>query len=83
MNSTKNTCDTAPCYGLATVGEKGQIVIPSDLRTYLNIQKGEKPLLFTTGNDMLALGKLSEIEHFTTYLSKKIKTIKKDSVTKK
>ncbi|MBS1707020.1 MAG: AbrB/MazE/SpoVT family DNA-binding domain-containing protein [Armatimonadetes bacterium] len=32
-------------YGSATVGERGQIVIPSEARTQLNIKPGDKLLL--------------------------------------
>ncbi len=34
-------------YGVATVGERGQIVIPADLRKYLAIQAGDKLMLWT------------------------------------
>lgn len=34
-------------YGVATVGERGQIVIPADLRKDLAIQGGDKLMLWT------------------------------------
>ena len=34
------------CFGSATVGEKGQVVIPAEARRKLGIQKGDKLLVF-------------------------------------
>jgi len=33
-------------YGAATVGERGQIVIPADLRKALRIRSGDKIMIF-------------------------------------
>jgi AbrB family looped-hinge helix DNA binding protein len=33
-------------YGAATVGERGQLVIPSDLRKDLNIKAGDRLMIF-------------------------------------
>ena len=38
----KNTRFTIKMYGTATVGTKGQIVIPSDAREELGIEPGDK-----------------------------------------
>jgi len=62
-------------YGTATVGEKGQIVIPQEARENMKLKKGERLLVFGMDNDMLAVAKLSHIEKITSHLSKKIKMI--------
>jgi AbrB family looped-hinge helix DNA binding protein len=38
-------CEKMPFFGAVTVGERGQIVIPAEARTALNIQPGEKLLV--------------------------------------
>lgn len=63
-------------YGSATVGEKGQIVIPQEARKNMNLKKGDRLLIFGMDNDMLAVAKLSHIEKITSHLSKKLKVIK-------
>lgn len=63
-------------YGTATVGEKGQIVIPAEARDSLNIAKGEKMLVFGMGNDMLVISKLSKVEQIAKHLSSKLDRIR-------
>ncbi|MDO8504863.1 MAG: AbrB/MazE/SpoVT family DNA-binding domain-containing protein [Candidatus Liptonbacteria bacterium] len=53
-------------YGTATLGEKGQAVIPSKARTVMKLKKGEKLLVFGMGNDMLIFSKLSNLEKFAS-----------------
>ena len=62
-------------YGTATVGEKGQIVIPQDARKNMKLKKGDRLLVFGMDNDMLAVAKLSHLEKFASHLSKKLKMI--------
>jgi len=63
-------------YGTATVGEKGQIVIPAAAREALTIEKGEKVLVFGMGNDMLVISKLSQVEQIAKHLSSKLDRIR-------
>lgn len=44
----KKTCEVA-MYGTVTVGSKGQIVIPKDVRTKLGIESGESLIVLTKG----------------------------------
>lgn len=44
MNSKHGDCKMA-FYGSATVGERGQIVIPAEARASLGIQPGDKVLI--------------------------------------
>lgn len=60
-------------YGSATVGEKGQIVIPQEARKNMKLKKGDRLLVFGMDEDMLAVAKLSHIEKITSHLSKKLK----------
>lgn len=63
--------DSAPkLFGTATVGTKGQIVIPAGARKSLNINTGDQLLI--VGNEttkVLALVKTDEISNFIKDLS--------------
>jgi len=48
-------------YGSASVGERGQIVIPSELRTKLNIKAGEKFVFFSNG-DVIFIHKAEDLK---------------------
>jgi len=63
-------------YGATTVGEKGQVVIPSEARKAMGIKKGEKLLVFGMGCDMVAFSKLSKVEQFASHLSGRLDAIR-------
>lgn len=44
-------------FGSATVGERGQIVIPADARQRLDIKQGDKLLIFSSlhGNSLMVM----------------------------
>ena len=63
-------------YGTATIGEKGQVVIPCEARERMQLQKGDKLLVFGMGCDMIAFTKLSNIEKFASNLSNQLETIR-------
>ncbi|HEY4497596.1 MAG TPA: AbrB/MazE/SpoVT family DNA-binding domain-containing protein [Candidatus Paceibacterota bacterium] len=62
-------------YGTATVGEKGQIVIPQDARKNMKLRRGDRLLIFGMDEDALVVAKLSHVEKITSHLSKKLKMI--------
>ena len=51
--------------GIATINEKGQIVIPAEARTKLNLTSGDKLLVFTDKHNALILAKADVIEKIT------------------
>ena len=59
-------------YGAASLGEKGQIVIPAEARKAMKLHKGEKLLVFGIGEDMIAFSKLSGLEKFANKLNENI-----------
>ena len=71
-------CAKEPCpfYGTTTIGEKGQVVIPQEVREAMKLEKGEKLMVFGMGRDMVALAKLSHFEKFEKHLSKKLDNIR-------
>lgn len=72
--SAKEPC---PFYGSASLGEKGQIVIPQEVREMMNLKKGDKLLVFGMGDDMVAFSKLSHFEKFEKHLSGRLDSIRK------
>ncbi|MEW6407538.1 MAG: AbrB/MazE/SpoVT family DNA-binding domain-containing protein [Patescibacteria group bacterium] len=68
-------------YGTATLGEKGQIVIPNDARQNMKLKKGDRLLVFGMHEDMLAIVKFAHIEKIASRLSERLKMI--DEIIKK
>lgn len=81
MPNKKNSSCKKHFYGTASIGEKGQIVIPNDARKEMNLKKGDRLLVFGIGEDMVALAKFSQIEKIASHLSDKLKMI--DDIIKK
>ncbi|MEJ0021962.1 MAG: AbrB/MazE/SpoVT family DNA-binding domain-containing protein [Candidatus Doudnabacteria bacterium] len=71
---TKENC---PFYGSTTIGEKGQVVIPQQVRETMKLEKGDKLLVFGMGEEMVALAKVSRFEKFEKHLSSKLESIRK------
>jgi AbrB family looped-hinge helix DNA binding protein len=63
-------------YGTATIGEKGQLVVPLEAREAMSLKKGDKLLVFGMGCDMLAFSKLSKIEQFASHLATRLDAIR-------
>ena len=69
--------------GTTTVGERGQIVIPADARTELDIKSGDKLLVFKAPIDgALIIAKPETFEKLIDHIGAQFKNIK-DSNAKK
>ena len=64
-------------FGSTTVGERGQLVIPSEARAFLSLEKGEKLLVFAMDNDSIILSKLSRIKIISEEIEKRQQEFKK------
>jgi len=53
-------------YGSATVGERGQMVIPAEARRALSIDDGEKMVVFGRGKGRLMLVKAEMVSEFVS-----------------
>lgn len=73
---TKKEKNGEQFYGTATLGEKGQVVIPAEARKSMGIKKGDKLLVFGMGCDMLAFSKLSKVEQFASHLAGRLDAIR-------
>jgi len=63
-------------YGSATVGERGQIVIPVDARKSLSIKPGDKLIVFAK-SDMIGLIPMEEFSHFLDQVTNTLARFKK------
>jgi len=63
-------------YGSATVGERGQIVIPSDVRKIFSIKPGDKLIVFAK-SEMIGLIPVEEFSHFLDQASEALARFKK------
>lgn len=72
----RSACKKHEFYGTATLGTKGQVVIPSEARTAMNIEPGDKLLVFSMGHDMLVMTSLSQVETIAKHMSDKLDMIR-------
>ena len=65
-------------YGTATVGPKGQIVIPGDARKALQLQPGDKVIVMGVGPEgrMIGICPASRIENVLTHMSTKLEKLR-------
>lgn len=52
------------CWGITSVGERGQVVIPAKARDFLKLKKGDKLLVISKGNKFMGLLQVSEVSGF-------------------
>jgi AbrB family looped-hinge helix DNA binding protein len=62
-------------YGTATLGKKGQVVIPAAARSAIKAKKGEKLLVFGLGKDVVVLLKASNLESLASHLLRRVSMI--------
>lgn len=62
-------------FGMTTLGEKGQVVIPAEARSAMGLKKGEKLLVFGLGGEMLAFAKVSDLKKFASHLASRLDTL--------
>jgi AbrB family looped-hinge helix DNA binding protein len=67
-------------WGIATVGNKGQIVIPSDARNDISIKEGDKLLVLgKLPNGGLMLVKADSIEAMLQHMQKDLEEMRKST----
>lgn len=66
-----------PFIDITTIGEKGQIVIPAEVRAAMKLTKGEKIIVFSPHQNAIVLMKASRFENFATGIAKRIALAKK------
>lgn len=65
-------------FGAVTVGARGQVVIPKDLRKLLQIKSGDKMVVTSGhgGKKMITLAPADEFAQFLTHFEQHISTMK-------
>ncbi len=62
---------TSTFHGVATISDKGQVVIPAAARKALGLETGEKLLVFGWGSGTVMLCKVSEMEKAAGYFAQR------------
>ena len=63
-------------YGVGTIGERGQIVIPAEAREALSMNAGDKLLFFGT-KEFLSIIKREQVEEFLSKMTTKMDSVRK------
>jgi AbrB family looped-hinge helix DNA binding protein len=63
-------------FGAVTVGEKGQVVIPADLRKAFNVKSGDKLIVFAK-DQMIGLIPAAEFDAFLNQASEMLAKFRK------
>jgi len=65
-------------YGTATIGTKGQIVIPADAREDMSMQPGDKVVVFgIRERGMVGISPISSVEAMLAEMTEHLKTMRK------
>ncbi len=72
MKKNKNNDSPSKFYGITTVGERGQIVIPSEMRKKYKISKGEKFMVAGFKEDVISLLRMSRAKDIIEILAKEV-----------
>ena len=59
-------------FGTVTIGERGQIVIPSHLREKLRLKKGDKLMIFCHLNQIIGLVRSNEMYEFLNRITSRM-----------
>jgi AbrB family looped-hinge helix DNA binding protein len=70
-------------YGLTTIGERGQIVIPKEIREVMKLKAGEKFFVFAHDDEIMAIIKPEKFNSLIKEMTGVLEKIKKIDKTKK
>lgn len=59
-------------FGSVTVGTKGQVVIPKEVREALDIEPGDTLVVVTKHNKAIGMVKTDDMEAFMEYIQKEM-----------
>ena len=62
--------------GITSIGERGQIVVPVEVREKLKLKKGEKLFIFSKGNKFIGLVRAEQMSQFLKRIISHIENIK-------
>ncbi|NDK07698.1 AbrB/MazE/SpoVT family DNA-binding domain-containing protein [Candidatus Gracilibacteria bacterium] len=64
-------------HGAVTVGAKGQVVIPSQIRKYLDINVGDSLMVVTKYGKAIGMVKQNDIEELMAFMEAEMNSFKK------
>jgi len=64
-------------FGTTTVGERGQVVIPSEAREAMGLEKGEKLLVFGMHSGTVMLAKLETVKQMSKEMERRNAEVQK------
>ncbi len=64
-------------YGAVTVGERGQVVIPAEVRKQFKVKSGDKLIVFAKPGGMIGLVPAEEFNQFLNEAAKMLAKFKK------
>jgi len=64
-------------FGTTTVGERGQVVIPSEAREAMGLEKGEKLLVFGMHSGTVMLAKLETFKQMSKEMERRNAEVQK------
>lgn len=70
-------------YGLTTVGERGQVVIPKEVRAAMKTRPGNKFFIFAHDDEIIAMIKPEKFNFLVKEMTGVLKKIKKIKKTKR
>jgi len=77
----KKERDSKLC-GTTTIGERGQVVIPANIRKRMDLKTGDKLLVFCKFDQIIGLIKAKDLNSFldrmSSHMTEKIRKFKKD-----
>lgn len=65
------------CCGTTLVGERGQVVIPADIRKSMDLKAGDKLITFAKHDKALVMIKAENMERMVEKMTAKVKSLKK------
>ena len=72
----KNPIKDINCFGTTTVGERGQVVIPAEIRKKLKIKTGGKFIAFLTPSGAVVFIPANQFGRIISELNKKLAKLK-------
>lgn len=72
MKNPKSCTADFPTLGMAVLGERGQIVIPKEMRDQLGLNKGDQ-LMLMYHNDSVVILPRDKMEAFVNHLTSSLK----------
>jgi len=66
-------------FGTVTVGERGQVVIPAEVRKLYTIKSGDKLVVFSKAGHPISLVPAEQFNDFLAHMTQMLEEIKKDN----